>query len=108
MPLTVLSNKNIQHLLLDLRKEDLHQMMERLREALDEYSLRKSKEGCSADNQPESTAVEASNGTTTLFMPATSSTYLGMKGENELRRSIEQILTIGSCYSGDYYRPGRK
>jgi hypothetical protein len=82
MPLTVLSNKNIQRLLLDLRKEELHQMMESLRESLDEYSLSKSKEGCSADNQPEPTHVDSSNGTTTLFMPATSSTHLGMKGED--------------------------
>lgn len=81
MPLTILSNKNIQHLLLDLRKEDLHQMMERLREALDEYSLSKSEDSCSADNQPEPTSIESSNGTTTRFMPATSSSYLGMKGE---------------------------
>ncbi|TVY51800.1 Delta(1)-pyrroline-2-carboxylate reductase [Lachnellula cervina] len=79
MPLTILSNKNIQHLLLDLRKEDLHQMMERLREALDEYSLSKSEDSCSADNQPEPTSIESSNGTTTRFMPATSSSYLGMK-----------------------------
>ncbi|TVY86778.1 Uncharacterized protein LAWI1_G006241 [Lachnellula willkommii] len=79
MPLTILSNKNIQHLLLDLRKDDLYQMMERLREALDEYSLSKNKDGCSADNQPEPTSIESSNGTTTRFMPATSSSYLGMK-----------------------------
>ncbi|TVY35251.1 Uncharacterized protein LSUB1_G006413 [Lachnellula subtilissima] len=90
MPLTILSNKNIQHLLLDLRKEDLHQMMERLREALDEYSLSKTKDGCSADNQPEPTSVESSHGTATRFTPATSSSYLGMKENTDKSLVVTQ------------------
>ena len=84
MPLTVLSNKNVQSLLLDLRKEELLQMMESLRVSLDEYSLSKNREGCSADNQPEPAQVDSYNGTTTFFMPATSSAHLGMKGEDVL------------------------
>ncbi|TVY36038.1 Uncharacterized protein LOCC1_G007958 [Lachnellula occidentalis] len=100
MPLTILSNKNIQHLLLDLRKEVLHEMMERLREALDEYSLSKTKGGCSADNQPEPTSVESFHGTATRFMPATSSSYLGMKVVTQATVTVPDESSIESLDRG--------
>ncbi|KAL8757716.1 MAG: hypothetical protein Q9184_004134 [Pyrenodesmia sp. 2 TL-2023] len=80
MPLTVLPDSDIRSLLFSLTREDILTLQENLSEALHEYSTgTQETTGCCSTNQPERISIPASNGQTTLFMPASTSTSRGIK-----------------------------
>jgi hypothetical protein len=80
MPLTVLTKQDVKDILHDLSIQDVGRLQNALRNALHEYSTgTQESDGC-ARNQPERTVVVSPTGATTLFMPSTSSTGVGMKG----------------------------
>ncbi|KAL8769084.1 MAG: hypothetical protein Q9209_004870 [Squamulea sp. 1 TL-2023] len=80
MPLTVLSDSDINSILYSLNRDDVLALQNNLAEALHEYSTgTQETTGCCQSNQPERIAIPASNDQTTLFMPATTSTSRGIK-----------------------------
>ncbi|KAN0106454.1 NAD(P)-binding protein [Hyaloscypha variabilis] len=79
MPLTVLSDSNVKQILNSLTKEEVETLQTGLRDSLHEYSTATNSSGAAAVNQPKRTVLESNNGTTSLFMPSTSSTGIGMK-----------------------------
>ncbi|KAL3423780.1 UbiD family decarboxylase [Phlyctema vagabunda] len=79
MSLTILSDANIKSLLENLTIHDLEAFQRSLRNALHEYSTGTQDEGACSIHQPARTSLQSKNGTTTLFMPSTSSSGLGMK-----------------------------
>ncbi|KIW14774.1 hypothetical protein PV08_07559 [Exophiala spinifera] len=78
MPLTVLTEADIRTLLLSLAKEDAATLQRNLAEALHSYSTGDTNSPCSASSQPHRTIIKK-NGMTTLFMPASTGTAVGMK-----------------------------
>ena len=80
MPLTILTDSNVKDLLHNLTKQDVESLQASLQNALHEYSTGTTNAGACAQNQPNRTVMESKSGTTTLFMPSTSSTGIGMKG----------------------------
>jgi len=60
-----------------------------MRNALHEYATGTTNSGACAENQPERTVIESNNGTTTLFMPSTSSSGLGIKGTPPLTPKLK-------------------
>jgi hypothetical protein len=80
MPLTVLSYKDVKELLDGLSIADVEVLLGSLRKALHEYSTGTQGGGACVGPQPERTSIQSPNGTTTLFMPATSPAGIGMKG----------------------------
>jgi hypothetical protein len=80
MPLTVLSDTNVKDLLDNLTIADVEVLQKSLRKALHEYSTGTQEDDACASHQPERTSIQSHNGTTTLFMPSTSSSGIGMKG----------------------------
>jgi ornithine cyclodeaminase/alanine dehydrogenase-like protein (mu-crystallin family) len=81
MPLTVLSDHDVRTLLLQLTKEDIHDLQSSLADALHYYSTSTEDDhnGCCSMLQPLRTALKRSDGQTTLFMPASSNDGLGVK-----------------------------
>ncbi|KAF4632004.1 hypothetical protein G7Y89_g6122 [Cudoniella acicularis] len=79
MPLTILSDTDVKNLLNNLTRADVESLQHSLRQALHEYSTGTQDDGCCSDNQPERTVLESHRGNTTLFMPSTSSSGIGMK-----------------------------
>ncbi|RDW94419.1 NAD(P)-binding protein-15 [Coleophoma crateriformis] len=100
MPLTVLSDANIKSLLQDLTQEDLFAFQQSLRSALYEYSTGTQDEGCCSLHQPKRTALTSGNGTTTLFMPSTSSGGIGMKVVTLATPGSEKASTGQTCPQG--------
>jgi hypothetical protein len=88
--LTILNDAQVKHILHGLSKEEVETLQKSLRHALYEYSTNSNndKEECSFQ-QPERQQLDRKNGTTTLFMPSTSSSGIGMKGPNILPNPIE-------------------
>lgn len=80
MPLTILSDANVNSLLENLTREDVQSFQNTLQQALHEYSTGAQDTDACEVNQPLRTSLQSSNGTTTLFMPSTSSSGIGMKG----------------------------
>lgn len=80
MPLTVLTDANVKEVLQGLDREELLGLQSSMQVALHEYATGTTTSGAAAANQPNRTVVEATSGTTTLFMPSTSSSGIGMKG----------------------------
>lgn len=80
MPLTILTDENVKEILHSLDREELTSLQSSMRVALHEYATGTTSSGAAAANQPNRTVIESSNGTTTLFMPSTSSSGIGMKG----------------------------
>lgn len=78
MPLTVLTDNNVREILHDLNKEDVEAIALALAEALHSYSTGDTNSPCCSNYQPERTVV-TKNGVTSLFMPATTGTSVGMK-----------------------------
>ncbi|KAG0648858.1 hypothetical protein D0Z07_4694 [Hyphodiscus hymeniophilus] len=78
--LTILNDTEVKSLLHNLHREEVEALQKTLRDALYEYSTNanKDKEECSFQ-QPERQQLDRNNGTTTLFMPSTSSAGIGMK-----------------------------
>jgi ornithine cyclodeaminase/alanine dehydrogenase-like protein (mu-crystallin family) len=79
MPLTILSDTNVKNLLHTLTQDEVKGLQKSMRNALHEYATGTTNSGACAENQPDRTVIESINGTTTLFMPSTSSTGLGIK-----------------------------
>ncbi|ETI20311.1 hypothetical protein G647_08345 [Cladophialophora carrionii CBS 160.54] len=78
MPLTVLTDADVQEILYSLTKEDVDELQSNLAEALHSYSTGDTNSPCSASFQPHRTVIKK-NGITTLFMPASTGTSVGMK-----------------------------
>ncbi|KAH6680450.1 hypothetical protein B0J14DRAFT_502647 [Halenospora varia] len=79
MVLTILSDSDVKNLLYNLTRQDVEVLQNSLRQALHEYSTGTQDDGCCSVNQPERTVLESNSGNTTLFMPSTSSSGIGMK-----------------------------
>ncbi|KAG4027810.1 hypothetical protein MFRU_027g00980 [Monilinia fructicola] len=79
MPLTVLTDSDVQHLLRDLTLRDLEGFQDKMRQALHEYSTGTQDDDCCSVHQPRRTVLESKQKKTTLFMPSTSSAGIGMK-----------------------------
>lgn len=81
MPLTVLSDKDVQAVINTLDRSAVHRLQEILRDALHSYStaLEPAESGCCAENQPSRIAIKGKNGATTLFMPAAADNASGCK-----------------------------
>jgi hypothetical protein len=79
--LTVLNDAEVKSIFYHLTRDEVEKLQKTLRDALHEYSTNANndKEGCSFQ-QPERQQLDRKNGTTTLFMPSTSSSGIGMKG----------------------------
>ncbi|KAF1812175.1 NAD(P)-binding protein [Eremomyces bilateralis CBS 781.70] len=88
--LTILSDQDVRKLLHDLTREDVMHMQMALADALHYYSTstEELENGCSATLQPHRTVVERKDGTTTLFMPASSNEGMGMKVVTTVPSSI--------------------
>lgn len=80
MPLTILTDQNVKDILQSLDREELMGLQDSMQVALHEYATGTTASGSAAINQPNRTVIESGNGTTTLFMPSTSSSGIGMKG----------------------------
>ncbi|EXJ82408.1 hypothetical protein A1O3_06221 [Capronia epimyces CBS 606.96] len=78
MPLTVLTDAEVRRILLALTKEDAEGLQQNLAEALHSYSTGDTNSPCCSSFQPTRTAIKK-NGVTTLFMPASTGTTVGMK-----------------------------
>ncbi len=93
MPLTVLSDSEVKKILNNLTKEEVETLQVGLRQSLHEYSTGTNHSEAAAVNQPKRTVLESNNGTTSLFMPSTSSTGIGMKGLDNFY-AVKSILLI--------------
>lgn len=83
MALTILSDENVKRILENLTLEDVEKLQNSLRKALHEYSTGTQEQSGCSDNQPDRTSIIA-NGRTTLFMPSTASSSIGMKGRDDV------------------------
>ncbi|KAL1854617.1 hypothetical protein Plec18167_003280 [Paecilomyces lecythidis] len=79
MPLTVLSNEQLRSLLLSLTRDEVLQLQKNLAQALREYSTGNQDKGCSAAYQPQRTAITRKDGSSTIFMPASTGSTMGIK-----------------------------
>ena len=100
--LTILNDTEVKEILCNLEREEVEALQKTLRNALHEYSTNANndREECSFQ-QPERQQLDRKNGTTTLFMPSTSSSGIGMKGmdpEYYERLETEQgpVVTLGA------------
>jgi hypothetical protein len=94
MSLTVLSDANVKQILNSLTKDEVETLQAGLRSSLHEYSTGTNSSGAAAVNQPKRTVLESSTGTTSLFMPSTSTTGIGMKGADFSNLSQSQQLNF--------------
>ncbi|KAL2433847.1 hypothetical protein ABEF95_011171 [Exophiala dermatitidis] len=78
MPFTVLTDAEVREMLISLNKEDAEALQQSLAEALHSYSTGDTNSPCSSSFQPQRTVIRK-NGVTTLFMPASTGTTVGMK-----------------------------
>ena len=79
MPLTVLTDSEVNAVLHSLTKEDILDIQQSLADALHYYSTSFEDNGCCSLYQPLRTSLKRRDGRTTLFMPASSNVGLGMK-----------------------------
>lgn len=88
--LTILNDTQVKEILHGLSREEVQTLQQTLRNALHEYSTNANNdtEECSFQ-QPERQQLDRKNGTTTLFMPSTSSSGIGMKGQNIILKPIQ-------------------
>jgi ornithine cyclodeaminase/alanine dehydrogenase-like protein (mu-crystallin family) len=106
MPLTILTDDDVRTLLLQLTKEDIHDLQSSLADALHYYSTSTEDDhnGCCSMLQPLRTALRRSDGQTTLFMPASSNDGLGVKiitlstpeAEKNKKESVSSDKTLDS------------
>lgn len=92
--LTILNDHQVKEILHGLTRDEVESMQKTLRDALHEYSTNANNdtEECSLQ-QPERQQLDRKNGTTTLFMPSTSSSGIGMKGTSPSQQGIDDMLT---------------
>lgn len=79
MSLTVLTDSDVRALLLTLKRDDILELQHNLAGAFHEYSTGNNDAGCASDYQPHRTVITRKCGQTTLFMPASTGTTVGMK-----------------------------
>lgn len=79
MPLTVLTDANVHRVLHSLTKDDILYIQQSLADGLHQYSSAGEEDACCSSYQPQRTAMKRADGSTTLFMPASSSNGLGVK-----------------------------
>ncbi|KAF2162799.1 hypothetical protein M409DRAFT_68799 [Zasmidium cellare ATCC 36951] len=82
MPLTILSDKDVSRILHSFNKEDVLELQQSLADALHWYSTSSDANDCCSDYQPERTHLKRKDGSTTLFMPASSMSGQGVKVVN--------------------------
>lgn len=78
MPLTVLTDNDVKDLLMSLTRDDALMLQQNLAEALHSYSTGDTNSPCCSSYQPARTVIKK-HGVTTLFMPASTGTSVGMK-----------------------------
>jgi ornithine cyclodeaminase/alanine dehydrogenase-like protein (mu-crystallin family) len=101
MPLTVLTDSNVKQILHDLTKDEVETLQAGLRQSLHEYSTGTNSSGAAAVNQPKRTILESNNGTTSLFMPSTTSSGIGIKGRDlppglRLETNLPTVVTLAA------------
>ncbi|KAK2791345.1 hypothetical protein FQN53_004526 [Emmonsiellopsis sp. PD_33] len=79
MPLTVLGETDVHNLLLSLTRDEVLELQKNLGDALREYSTGNQEAGCCSEYQPQRTAITRNNGLTTIFMPASTGSSIGLK-----------------------------
>ncbi|KAK8165351.1 hypothetical protein IWX90DRAFT_428626 [Phyllosticta citrichinensis] len=80
MPLTILSDDEVRSLLHSLTRQDILEIQQSLGDALHYYSTASADENdCCSSYQPQRTHMKRKDGSTTLFMPASSQYGLGVK-----------------------------
>ncbi|TKA65243.1 hypothetical protein B0A49_07962 [Cryomyces minteri] len=79
MPLTILADSDVRSLLHSLSRQDILDIQQSLADALHYYSTATEENSCCSSYQPQRTSLKRKDGSTTLFMPASSSDGLGMK-----------------------------
>jgi hypothetical protein len=81
MPLTILTDEDVRTLLHSLTRKDVLDIQQALADALHYYStaIEDEDNGCSAGYQPMRTQLKRKDGSTTLFMPASSNDGIGVK-----------------------------
>ncbi|KAF4554893.1 Ornithine cyclodeaminase-like protein 1 [Elsinoe fawcettii] len=79
MPLTILTDSDVNTLLHSLTRDDILDMQQSLADALHFYSTSGEENLCCSSYQPMRTALKRRDGKTTLFMPASAHTGLGIK-----------------------------
>ncbi|KAK5053224.1 hypothetical protein LTR84_002198 [Exophiala bonariae] len=102
MPLTVLTDAEVKSLLLTLTKQDIEDLQGTLAEALHSYSTGDTNSPCASSYQPQRTTIRK-KGVTTLFMPASTGTSVGMKIvslETPERRSSKKSSVSSQTGSG--------
>ncbi|KAK5113296.1 hypothetical protein LTR85_010913 [Meristemomyces frigidus] len=82
MPLTVLSDDDVNRILHSFNRDDVLEMQQSLADALHWYSTSNDENDCCSDYQPERTHLKRKDGSTTLFMPASSLDAQGIKVVN--------------------------
>jgi hypothetical protein len=82
MPLTILSDFDVNKILHSFNKEDIEAIQETLADALHWYSTSNDANDCCSDYQVDRTHLKRKDGSTTLFMPASGLTGQGIKVVN--------------------------
>lgn len=82
MPLTVLGDPDVNRVLHSFDRDDILQLQQSLSDALHWYSTSNDANDCCSDFQPERTHLKRKDGSTTLFMPASSLDGQGIKVVN--------------------------
>ena len=77
MPLTVLTDEDVNRILHSFTKDDILELQESLGDALHWYSTSEDGADCCSGFQPERTHLKRKDGSTTLFMPASGLTGQG-------------------------------
>ena len=101
MPLTVLTDAEVKKTIDSLSSADVRSLHKVLADALHSYSTATASDdsGCCASNQPSRISLRLKNGSTTLFMPASSDNGVGCKVVT-LSESARKASTDGSRASG--------
>jgi ornithine cyclodeaminase/alanine dehydrogenase-like protein (mu-crystallin family) len=79
MPVTVLSDHDVQRVLHSLTSQDIDDIQQSLADALHQYSTAGEEDGCCSAYQPQRIHMNRTDGATSLFMPASSSSGMGVK-----------------------------
>ncbi|TKA34156.1 hypothetical protein B0A50_00136 [Salinomyces thailandicus] len=82
MPLTVLSDGDVNRILHSFTRDDILELQQSLADALHWYSTSNDANDCCSDFQPERTHLKRKDGSTTLFMPASAMSGQGIKVVN--------------------------
>ncbi len=101
MPLTVLTDSDVREVLLTLKRDDILELHHNLAEALHSYSTGDTNSPCCSSYQPQRTIIKK-NGVTTLFMPASTGTSVGMKIvslEGGVEQPLKKKSSVGSAAS---------